>query len=101
MPIILEFEYEDGEKEVRKLPAEIWKMNDKEVTKVFFSKKELKAVALDPFLEIADTDVSNNYWPAKVTPSRFEIFKSRGWGSGGENGMQRNQRNEELQSNGN
>lgn len=101
MPIIVEFTYTDGSTEVQRIPAEIWKMNDKEVTKVFFSKKELKAVALDPFLEIADTDVSNNYWPAKVTPSRFEIFKSRGWGSGGENGMQRNQRNEELQSNGN
>lgn len=101
MPIIVEFTYADGSTEVQKIPAEIWKMNDKEVTKVFFSKKELKAVALDPFLEIADTDVSNNYWPAKVTPSRFEIFKSRGWGSGGENGMQRNQRNQELQSNGN
>ena len=101
MPIIIKFTYTDGSSEVTRIPAEIWKMNDKEVTKVFFTQKEIKEVALDPFLEIADTDVSNNYWPKKVVPSRFEIYKSGSWGGGSENGMQRDRRNQELQSNGN
>ena len=35
MPLILEFEYEDGEREVRRIPAEIWKMSEPTVTKVF------------------------------------------------------------------
>lgn len=101
MPIILEFTYTDGSKEVKRIPAEIWKMNDKEVSKVFFSKKELKEVALDPYLEIADTDISNNYWPAKVIPSRFEMFKSRyGSEESRENGMQRDIRNQELEESG-
>ena len=30
----------------------------------------------DPFLETADTDVSNNAWPRKMAPSRVELFKS-------------------------
>ena len=72
-------------------------MNDKEVTKVFFSEKEVVEVALDPFLEIADTDVSNNYWPARVIPTRFELYKGRGWGGGGENPMQRQRRADELE----
>jgi hypothetical protein len=35
----------------------------------------------DPYWETADTDVSNNAWPRKITPSRVELFKSeRGTG---------------------
>tara|TARA_Y100001935_G_scaffold255301_1_gene267596 strand:+ start:30617 stop:32965 length:2349 start_codon:yes stop_codon:yes gene_type:complete len=97
MPIIVQFTYKDGSTEVHKIPVEIWKMNDKEVTKVFFSEKEVVEVALDPFLEIADTDVSNNYWPARVIPTRFELYKGRGWGGGGENPMQRQRRADELE----
>lgn len=101
MPIIVQFTYKDGSTEVHRIPAEIWKLNDKEVTKVFPSEKEVVSVALDPFLEIADTDLSNNYWPARVIPSRFELFKSRGFGGGGENPMQRQRRVEQMQQRGN
>ena len=41
MPIILEFEYKDGTKEVVRIPAEIWRKNDKVVKKVFIRNKEL------------------------------------------------------------
>ena len=34
MPLIVEFEYEDGEREVRRIPAEIWKMSEPTGTKV-------------------------------------------------------------------
>ena len=101
MPIIVQFTYTDGSTEVHRIPAEIWKMNDKEVTKVFYSKKQVKEIALDPFLETADVDVSNNYWPARVIPSRFEMFKSRGYGGGGENPMQRQRRADEVENGGN
>jgi hypothetical protein len=77
MPVILEFEYSDGTKEVHRIPAEIWKMNHENVSKVFMSEKELVRVVLDPTLETADTDRSNNYWPAKVEPTRFELYKER------------------------
>lgn len=75
MPVILEFEYTDGSKETHRIPAEIWKTNDKNVSKVFWSEKELVRVVLDPYLETADTDRSNNYWPPQQEPTRFELFK--------------------------
>ena len=90
MPVILEFEYADGSKETHRIPAEIWKMNYKEVSKVFMSEKELVRVVLDPTLETADIDRSNNYWPARQQPTRFELFKSKDYNS--ENPMQRAKR---------
>jgi len=78
MPIILEFIFEDGSKERHYIPAEIWKMDDMQVSKVFYSKKELKEVILDPNTQTADVDRSDNYWPAKTPQSRFELYKYRG-----------------------
>ena len=78
MPIILEFIFEDGSKERHFIPAEIWKMNDLQVSKVFYSKKELKEVILDPNTQTADVDRSDNYWPAKTPQSRFVLYKYRG-----------------------
>ena len=88
MPIILEFEYEDGEKEVVRIPVEIWRFNRGEVTKIFKTEKPIKNMTLDPFFEIADVERNNNHWPEKVQPTRFETFKTSGWG-GDKNLMQR------------
>ena len=93
MPVILEFEYNDGTKETHRIPAEIWKMGSESVSKIFMSKKELVRVVLDPTLETADTDRSNNYWPPTVEPTRFELYKGRD--SNSENPMQRAKRAEE------
>ena len=90
MPVILELEYTDGSKETHRIPAEIWKTNDKKVSKLFFSEKELVRVVLDPYLETADIDRNNNYWPPKQEPTRFELFKGSDRTS--ENEMQRAKR---------
>lgn len=95
MPVILEFEYMDGEKEVIRIPAEIWAKNDEEVKKVFILEKELARVTLDPFLETADVDRNNNYWPARVEPTRFQLYKRRAYN--GENLMQRANRAEKKE----
>ena len=76
MPIILEFTYEDGTNEVIRIPAEIWKKNSKEVKKIFILDKEVNRVRLDPFLETADVDLNNNYWPSKNEPTRFQMYQS-------------------------
>ncbi|MDP6907919.1 MAG: M1 family metallopeptidase [Flavobacteriales bacterium] len=94
MPIILEFEYVDGSKETHRIPAEIWKTNDKNVSKVFMSEKELVRAVLDPTLETADIDRSNNYWPPKAEPTRFKLFKERNRPE--ENAMQRAKRAAEF-----
>ena len=75
MPIILEMKYIDGSSEIIKWPAEIWKMHTDKISKVFVSKKEIKEIVLDPFLETADTDRNNNYFPAKTEPTKFEMFQ--------------------------
>lgn len=75
MPIILEFTFSDGTTEKQYIPAEIWKLNATEVSKVFFFDKELININLDPNLETADVDRANNYWPARVSPTKFELFK--------------------------
>ncbi len=44
MPIIIEWTYKDGTKEVEKVPVGIWKLNEKQVTKVFIKDKEATAI---------------------------------------------------------
>ncbi|MFT4524732.1 MAG: hypothetical protein ACI9FU_001351 [Granulosicoccus sp.] len=89
MPVILELEFTDGSREEHRIPAEIWRRNDKKVSKVFVTEKELVRVALDPHLEVADVDRGNNYWPARAEPTRFELFKDA---KKPENTMQRDRR---------
>jgi len=93
MPIILEFTYADGSTSVERIPAEIWRYDQAEVTKVFPTEKEVVKVVLDPYLETADVERADNYYPAQPQEAdRFEVFKrkSRARGaSGGENPMQR------------
>ncbi|MDP3358511.1 MAG: M1 family metallopeptidase [Lutibacter sp.] len=74
MPIIVEFEYEDGTKERKQYPAEIWRLNDTEVTKVFPSSKAITKITIDPDELTADVNLNNNSWP-RDTESKFEKFK--------------------------
>ncbi|PQJ23241.1 M1 family metallopeptidase [Tenacibaculum sp. SG-28] len=76
MPIIVEFTYTDGTKERKTYPAQIWRFNDKQVTKVFSSDKEITSITIDPDLETADVDTSNNSWPKK-NDNKFEKFKNK------------------------
>jgi hypothetical protein len=76
-PIILEFTYKDGTKEIEKIPAEIWRMNENQAKKVFVKEKEVINITLDPNAETADTDVKNNIFPKREVKSRFEQFKEK------------------------
>ena len=75
MPVILGFEFKDGTHEIIRIPAEIWQKNNERITKVFAFKKIVTQIELDPYLETADTDRNNNYWPIKTEPSKFELYK--------------------------
>ncbi len=87
MPVIVQFTFADGSKEVQRMPAEIWIRNETEFTKVFAFKKKVTNIELDPYLETADTDRDNNYWPAQNEPSRFELYQKKE--REGKNPMQR------------
>ncbi|MFC2089903.1 M1 family metallopeptidase [Bacteroidota bacterium] len=75
MPLIIKFVYEDGSSEIKRIPAEIWSRDNERTSKIFILDKNIIAVELDPLQETADCDTGNNYWPPKITPNRFEIYK--------------------------
>lgn len=75
MPIILEWEFENGEKETERLPAYIWRLNEEQVSKVFAKKQRVVSVVVDPYRETADIDEENNYWPRQYRPTRFDLFR--------------------------
>lgn len=83
MPIILQFNYDDGSNEQLRIPAEIWRRDSEAVSKMFMTTKNVVSVELDPQLETADADRSNNAYPPQIAKSRFELFKG---GFGGRRG---------------
>ena len=72
MPLIVELTYEDGTTETQKFPAQIWRMNDKEVIRTFATQKTITKIQIDPKLETADIDVTNNSWPKEEVKSKFD-----------------------------
>jgi hypothetical protein len=77
MPIIIEFNFTDGTSQMEHIPAEIWRYNEKEVSKVFYFDKEVESVVLDPERETADVDVQDNIFPRVEQPSKFDEFQQR------------------------
>jgi len=77
MPLIVEYTYGDGTKERITYPAQVWRLNDKEVSKAIASEKEIVSIVVDPDLETADVDTSNNSWPKEVKASDFDKFKNK------------------------
>jgi hypothetical protein len=94
MPLIIEVTFADNSVEIIRIPAEIWRQYEDKVTKVFIFDKEVISFRLDPNLETADTDFSNNSWPKRVEPTRYELFKQKQMN--GENQMQREKRVQEA-----
>ena len=77
MPLILEFTFEDGSKLSDKISAQIWRKNEKSVSKTYFFDKKLKSIQLDPMKETAEIDTSNNFWETFSEPTKFQVFKDR------------------------
>ena len=74
-PVIIEWTYADGSVEREKIPAEIWKINEKEVKKVFLKNKEVAKIVIDPDKMTADAYTDNNVYPRSQEGDRFEQFK--------------------------
>ncbi|MCH2180342.1 MAG: aminopeptidase, partial [Mariniblastus sp.] len=72
---ILRVHYADNTSETMNFPAEIWRSNSKNVSKMLITDKEIVRLELDPKQETADTESSNNHWPPRLVPSRFRLFK--------------------------
>ena len=93
MPIIIEWTFKDGSKEVDRIPVYVWRKNENKVVKTFMKNKEVVSIKLDPMRETADINTDNNTWPSITTPSKFQLFKGGGRGArgagGGVNPMQK------------
>ena len=80
MPAILGIYYSDGSEEEVRLPAELWRMDAENVTKLLVRDKFIDQIVVDPHLETADVDIENNYWPRRIMKSRLELFKRERFG---------------------
>jgi hypothetical protein len=76
MPLIVEFEYEDGTKEINRIPAEVWARNNKKVSKLFITEKAIKQITIDPLQETSDINLKNNFYPERIIESEFQLFKN-------------------------
>ena len=77
MPLIIEWTFKDGTKEIDRIPAQVWRLNEKKVVKTFVKNKEVASIQLDPLRETADINTANNSWNKPAEPSRFTIFKQK------------------------
>ena len=94
MPIIIEWTYKDGTKEITRLDAQVWRKNENKVVKTYIKDKEVASIKIDPLRETADINEKNNSWNVDAQPSKFQLFKSRsgasrGAGNGNGNPMQK------------
>lgn len=88
MPVIIEWTFDDGTKEIERVPVEIWRKNEYDFTKVFVKDKEVTSIIIDPNRETADINEDNNNWPEIELPTRFQVFKANKIDEG-KNPMQR------------
>lgn len=72
MPLIVDLIFEDGTVEKHRFPAQVWTLNDQQVTRSFATEKKISKIVVDAQLETADIDVTNNTWPKEVQPSKFD-----------------------------
>lgn len=94
MPIIIEWTFKDGSKEIDRIAAQVWRKNENKVVKTFMKDKEVVSIQLDPLRETADINTDNNTWPAVTNPSKFQLYKNGGGrgprgAGGGANPMQK------------
>jgi len=77
MPVIVEWTFKDGSKEIETIPAEVWRINENEMKKVFVKEKEVANVMIDPNLQTADVNIEDNIFPKVETESKFDSFKKK------------------------
>jgi hypothetical protein len=77
MPLIVEIEYEDGSTEIEYIPAEIWRRNNEQVSKLFISEKPIRSFKLDPRGQTADAGADNNQFPRQIDTERRALQPDR------------------------
>lgn len=75
MPVIIEWTYKDGSKEIDRLPAEIWRVNEQKISKVFVKDKEVTKLVIDPNQETSDIAAEDNTFPRVPESSKIDALK--------------------------
>jgi hypothetical protein len=96
MPIIIEWTYEDGSKEVDRIGVNVWRKNENKVIKTFMKNKKVASIKLDPMRETADINEKNQSWNVVEEPSKFQLFKARAGGGRGASTGQGNAMQKEI-----
>lgn len=77
MPVIVELTFEDNTTDTQSFPVQIWRKNNQTASRIFATDKQVKKITVDPKLQTADIDVTNNTWPAQETKSKFDQFEKK------------------------
>jgi hypothetical protein len=77
MPLLLDFEFEDGSTQHIEIPVEVWRKNENRFSKLFFFDKKVVSMRLDKNRETADVDTQNNSFPRENKTSEFDNFKKK------------------------
>jgi len=73
MPIILKINYANDSSDWLRIPAEIWRYNNKTVSRMILSDTEIESIELDPYQETGDINTQNNRFPRIVQEKRFKV----------------------------
>ena len=77
MPIILQIFYTDKTEEQLYIPAQIWRKNPHNVSKLLVREKLIAKVIVDPNQDLADADLQNNYFPRKIGNERLKLINNK------------------------
>ena len=77
MPVVLDARFAEGEPMRLEIPAEIWRSNASVVEKLVVTEQDVVEFVLDPRLETADTDLTDNFWPPHMGDERLRINPDR------------------------
>ncbi len=73
MPVPLKLTFGDGTTETIHIPAEVWRYNPQVATWQYVTAKTITAAEVDPMLEIADADRTNNVQRGPFRPAVLKI----------------------------
>ncbi len=73
MPVPLKLTFGDGSTETIHIPAEVWRYNPQVATWQYVTTKTITAAEVDPMLEIADADRTNNVQRGPFRPAVLKI----------------------------
>lgn len=76
-PLPLEMQFADGTSKSVVLPAELWKLDPRRVSKLIVSASPVVKVTLDKHRQIADADITDNAFPQEISKGSIGITNDR------------------------